>query len=181
MDCGEHLAPLAGRPQLVFVPAFVREPGQDELLYHVAEHSLPGADKEILKERRGAAIRIRIVGVRDSCRGQIATYAGIVWLQPTVVSLADEWARERVEHPRLVRACALVEVARVLVQNRWQDSAADHNVGNAVSRGSAEALAITLRTLTVVGNVSCLVDARKHTYPDDGNRIGNRLECKLEL
>lgn len=83
---------LSCSPRLVFVFSSVREPGQDELLYHVADHTLAGADHEILKERPGATIRRWIVGVRERGRGQIATHAGVVRLQPPVVSLADKWA-----------------------------------------------------------------------------------------
>jgi hypothetical protein len=47
------------------------------------------------------------------------------------------------------------------VQKRWQDGAADHDVGEAVGIGRAKALAVTLRTLAVVGVVCRLVDAGK--------------------
>ena len=82
---------------------------------------------------------------------------------------------------RLLCARALVEVARVLVQKRWQDGAADHDVGSAVGIGSAKALSVTLRTLAVVGDVSRLIDAGKRGYAEDGNRIEKDLGGELEL
>src|SRR5437899_7231048 len=99
----------------------------------------------------------------------------------SIVSPADERVGDRVESARLVCARALEEVTRVLVQKRWQDGAADHDVGKAVGSDSAIALAVTLQTLRVVGSVPGLVDAGKNTYPDDGNRIGAGLKCELEL
>jgi hypothetical protein len=86
-----------------------------------------------------------------------------------------------VQRARLVGARALVEVARVLVQKRWQDGAADHDVGEAVGIGRAKALAVTLRTLAVVGVVCRLVDAGKRRYADDCNRIEKDLGGELEL
>src|SRR5947199_10570189 len=99
----------------------------------------------------------------------------------SIVSPADERVEDRAESARLVCARALEEVTRVLVQKRWQDGAADHDVGKAVGSDSAIALAVTLQTLRVVGSVPGLVDAGKNTYPDDGNRIGAGLKCELEL
>jgi hypothetical protein len=85
------------------------------------------------------------------------------------------------ESARLLGACALIEVARVLVQKRWQDGAADHDVGNAAGVGSAKALSVTLRTLAVVGDISCLVDAGDCGCPEDRNRIKQNFGGELEL
>jgi hypothetical protein len=86
-----------------------------------------------------------------------------------------------VQSAKLICARALVEVARVLVQKRWQDGAADHDVGEGVGIGRAKALAVTLRTLAVVRVVCRLVDAGKRSYADDGNRIEKDLGGELEL
>jgi hypothetical protein len=67
------------------------------------------------------------------------------------------------------------------VQKRWQDGAADHDVGEAVGIGRAKALAVTLRTLAIVGVVCRLVDAGKRSYADDGNRIEDDFGGELEL
>jgi hypothetical protein len=88
-----------------------------------------------------------------------------------------------VQSTRLACARALVEVAWILVQKRWQYGAADHDVGKAVGIGRTEALAVTLRILAAVGIVCCLIDAGKRGYADDGNRIeedpGGELELQL--
>src|SRR5207249_4226715 len=75
----------------------------------------------------------------------------------------------------------LKEVARILVQKRWQNRSADHNVGNPVGSDRTSTLAVTLKTLTVVWNISCLIDSCKQSYPDDGNRIGCGPDGEVEL
>jgi len=54
---------------LVMTFAFVRDPAQDKLLCQVGGRSLAGPDKEIPENQPDAAIRRRIVGVRDGSRG----------------------------------------------------------------------------------------------------------------
>jgi hypothetical protein len=56
-----------------------------------------------------------------------------------------------VECARLLCARALVEVARTLMQDRWQDGAADHDVGQTVCVVGAQTLAEALRALNVMG------------------------------
>ena len=85
------------------------------------------------------------------------------------------------ENTRLFRARALVEVARVLVQQRWQDGAADHDVDKAVGIESAVALTVTLHTLNVVGVVCRLFDAGNYAHPDEGNGIDGDFEGEFEL
>src|SRR5258708_8098872 len=138
---------------------FGREPAQEELLCEVGERALAGVDKGAREPPPRAAIRRRIVGRRDGSRGQIATDGRVVRLPPSVVTPADDCAGDCVERAGLLCARALIEVARILVQKRWQDGAADHDVGKAVGIASAIALRVTLRTLAVVGDVSCLVMA----------------------
>src|SRR6267142_3118668 len=85
------------------------------------------------------------------------------------------------ESARRLCSRALIEVARVLVQKGWQDGAAHHDVSNVVRIGGAKALTVTLRTLPVVGDVSCLVDGGKRSYPDDSNWIERDLGGEPEL
>ena len=62
--------------------------------------------------------------------------------------------------PRLVRTGALVEIARILMQKRWQNSVADQASGNAVGEASSQPLAISFRTLLpFTGIVTSLLDA----------------------
>ncbi len=58
---------------LVLIFGFGGEPAQEELLCQVGALSLAGVDKEIPEHQPQAAIRRRIVGIRDVSRGQVAT------------------------------------------------------------------------------------------------------------
>ncbi len=94
---------IAGGPHPVLVLFLDAgcESAHDELLYQAVDEAAAGGDKGILHHQPGAAIRCRIIGIRESGRGQVATYARVVRLQAAVVSLADEWAGECVESARL--------------------------------------------------------------------------------
>ena len=85
------------------------------------------------------------------------------------------------ENARLRRPPTLVEVARVLVQKRWQDSATYHDVGEAVGIGSAVTLTEPLPSLRVVGVVSGLLGARGYAYSNKGYRIEGDLGGESEL
>src|SRR5271156_4644128 len=137
-------------------------PAQDEFLGQVGGRSLSSVNKEITQEQPHAAIRCRVVGIREGGRGQISAYRRVVCLPPSVVSFADEWTGQCVENARLICARALVEVARILVQERRQDGATDHDVAKAIRIDGAIALSVTDHSLAVVGRVSCLIGSRKH-------------------
>ena len=92
------------------------QPTEEEFLRHVRGYSLAGINKKIAQEQSNTAIRCRVVGIRQSSRGQIAAYSRIVRLPPSVVSLADEWTGQCVEDARFVCASALIVVAWILVQ-----------------------------------------------------------------
>ena len=49
--------------------------------------------------------------------------------------------------PGLLRTGALVEIARILMQKRWQNSVADQASGNGIGEASPQPLAISFRTL----------------------------------
>src|SRR5580704_8364953 len=79
------------------------------------------------------------------------------------------------------RSRTLVKVARVLVEKRWQDRPADHDVGEAVRGDSAKPLAIALCALLVVRGVTRLIEAGDEAYAENGDRINGDPERKLEL
>src|SRR5258708_39409134 len=168
-------------PPLFLIFGFGRDPPQEELLCQVGECALAGVDKSSREHPARAAIRRRVVGHRDGGCAQIATDGRVVRLPPSVVAPTDECERDRVESARSLRARALVEVARVLVQKRWQDGASENDVGKAAGIAGAIALSVTLRTLAVVRDVSCLVDGGNQTYPDESNGIEGDLGGELEL
>src|ERR1700730_16608082 len=114
------------------ISGFAGDPAKNKFLCQVGGRSLPGVDKKIPEEKPEATIRRRIVGIGDSSRAQIATDSRVVRLPLSVVSAADEWAVVCVERAGLTCARSVVKVARVLMQKRRQDGAADHDVGKAV-------------------------------------------------
>ena len=81
------------------------------------------------------------------------------------------------------RARTLVEVARILVQQRSQNGVADHNVGEAISISSPKALTKTLCTLLVVGSISCLINPCEEDVAGDTDWIGggSKREFILQL
>src|SRR5690348_12816992 len=84
--------------------------------------------------------------------------------------------------PRLVRAGALVEIARVLMQKRWQNSVADQASGNAVDKASSQPLAISLRTLLpFTGIVTSLLDASPGGRASEEKWTGEAFVCQVEL
>jgi hypothetical protein len=51
------------------------QPTKEEFLRHVRGYSLAGINKKIAQEQSNTAIRCRVVGIRQSSRGQIAAYS----------------------------------------------------------------------------------------------------------
>src|ERR1700723_4637507 len=85
------------------------------------------------------------------------------------------------ESAGLFSAPALIAVTWVLVEQRWQDGPAEHEVGETVGIDSTEALSVPLRTQEVVGGVCCLVDACKEGCPDKRDRVDGGLKGKREF
>jgi hypothetical protein len=80
----------------------------------------------------------------------------------------------------LLRARALVEVARVLIQNGRQDGAADHDIGEAIGIGSPKTLSITFGTLLIVrASVRCLIDSCEHEVAGDTDYISGGFKSEL--
>ena len=55
---------------------------------------------------------------------QCATPLRVVRLRFSVISFADQWGEHGMASPRLICTGALVEIARILMQKRWQNSVA---------------------------------------------------------
>src|SRR5271157_2158154 len=98
-----------------------------------------------------------------------------------VVSPADKWVRDCVENARCLCSRALVEVTRILVQKRWQNRPANHNVGKAIAGGDTKSLAVSLRALLEVWAVCPLAYARNKAYAHGGNWISGDFQSELEL
>src|SRR5579864_110854 len=163
------------------MPSSVRDAIQDEFLCQIGSGSLAGSDQEVPEKQSETSIRRWIIGIRDGSRAEVATNGRVVRLQPPIVSPADKWEGDCVENARLRRPPTLVEVARVLVQKRWQDSATYHDVGEAVGIGSAVTLTESFPSLRVVGVVSGLLGARGYAYSNKRYRIEGDLGGESEL
>src|SRR4030095_1776683 len=84
--------------------------------------------------------------------------------------------------PRLLRAGTLVEIARILMQKRWQNSVADQASGNAVGEASSQPLAISFRALLpFTGIVTSLLDASPRDRASEEKWIGDAFVCQVEL
>src|SRR5271157_4669670 len=82
---------------------------------------------------------------------------------------------------RAGRTCSLIEVPRVLVQQRWQYGAADHDVSKTIAGGCPHPLTVGVPTLSIIRTVPCLSGSRNYADTDSGNRIGSDLEGKREF
>src|ERR1700752_1141462 len=87
---------------------------------------------EALKKQAYATVRPGIVKVFESGCGERAAEAGVVRLPASVFALAHEQALHNMRGPTFPRSRALVEVARVLVQERRKHGAFEHDVRGAV-------------------------------------------------
>src|SRR5258708_13310003 len=84
--------------------------------------------------------------------------------------------------PRLLRTGPLVEIARILMQKRWQNSVADQASGNPVGEASSQPLAISFRTLMpFTGIVTSLLNAGPRSRACEEKRIGEALVCQVDL
>src|SRR5271167_5233122 len=84
--------------------------------------------------------------------------------------------------PRFLRAGTLVEIARILMQKRWQNSVGDQASGNAVGEASSQPLAISFRTLLpFTGIVTSLLDASPRSRASEEKWIGEAFVCHVEL
>src|SRR6185437_10595004 len=78
-------------------------------------------------------------------------------------------------------ACSLIEVARVLAQERGKYCAPDHDVAETIGGIGAIPLTETFRTLTEGGGITCLLDPRKERDSESGDRIGGDFERESEF
>src|SRR5271165_1245676 len=99
----------------------------------------------------------------------------------SVVSPADKWVRDCVENARCLCSRALVKVTWILVQKRWQDRPANHNVGKAIGGSDSKPLAVPLRALLEVQAVCRLAYAGNEAYAHCGDWISGDFHSKLEL
>src|SRR5580692_8605561 len=78
---------------------------------------------------------------------------------------------------------SLIEVARILVQKRGEQSAPNHDRRELVGIDGAKSLTVTLRTLNVSGVPRRLPGSSKHGHTDRGKRVtdGSKGEIEFKL
>ena len=84
--------------------------------------------------------------------------------------------------PRFLCAGALVEIAGILMQKRWQNSVADQASGSGVGEASPQPFAISFCTLMPFTRiVTSLLDAGPCGRASEEKWIGKTLVCHVEL
>src|SRR5215471_6092412 len=82
---------------------------------------------------------------------------------------------------RARRTRSLIEVTRILMKQGRQYGTADHNVRETIRGFGAEALAVRIPPLTVIGVVCRLSDSGHAKDPGNRNRICRYLQRKLKF
>src|SRR5271157_4655982 len=91
---------------------------QHELLEHAKRHTAADSNQRTASHQSCTTVLAGIVGIRDSPGRQVAQDVRIVELTTPVVSSRDKGSCQRVQQARFRGARSLIEVARVLVQQR---------------------------------------------------------------
>ena len=128
----------------------------DKFLQDINESSLTKPHQRVLNDQLvNVAIFFGIIKIRDRAGCEASDDSRVVWLPSLVVALANHDVPHCVQKPGSATPGALVVVARILMQKRWQYRAANERPCNDISVGGAETLRITIPTLPVAGEVIC--------------------------
>ena len=107
---------------------------------------------------------------------------GVVRLHFSVVSSADDRRRNGVKRTRFFASAAAIEITWVLMQERWQNRAANHPAERLVRVGRAVSLGVALRALAISGKgVLPLLGGGKYTSSHKRKWIGDGAQGKLIL
>src|SRR5579872_317157 len=85
------------------------------------------------------------------------------------------------ESARHLCAIALIKVARILVQKRWENSACNHDSRNLICIAGTKPRAETLHTAPVIGCAAHLFASRKQSYPGGGPWVDDGFESETEF
>src|SRR5439155_21650801 len=92
----------------------------------------------------------------------------LIRLRCSIVSLTDKWSQHGVASPRPLCAGAPVQIARILMQKRWQNRVFDQASGSVIGEASPQPLAISCRTLPPFTRVvTGLSDSRPLSHADE--------------
>src|ERR1700758_5427206 len=121
----------------------------DKFLENTGNAAFGNSDQRSLHQQTRIAIAGRIVRIGESSCGKAADNCRVIRLPLFVVALADQRITERVEKSLLGGTRALVEVAWILFQQRWQNRAVDKRTKKDIAVKRAETPAVACRTLPV--------------------------------
>src|SRR5690242_912383 len=79
------------------------------------------------------------------------------------------------------RAGSLIEVARILVQQRRQYGAPDHDVRETIGSNGPNPLSISAPTLAIIWSIRGLSGRRNQADSGGGDRIGRDLKGELKF
>src|ERR1700751_1364655 len=153
----------------------------DELLSQAGANPFCGPDYKISKDKANPAIRSGKIEVRETGCRPIAAKAGVIWHRFSAVAPGDKGAEHRMSNSRACCASTLIKVARILMQQRRQDGAADHYVRKTIRRSCAKALTVSAPPLPVVGTICGLPDTGHAKDPGSGHWIRRHFQRKLKF
>src|ERR1700722_20087284 len=78
-------------------------------------------------------------------------------------------------------AGSLIKVAGILMQQRREDCATDHDVSKTISRRYAKSLPKSLRALRIIGAIHCLPQTSDKSNSRNRDRIVRHFESEIEF
>src|ERR1700722_10331672 len=112
-----------------------------------------------------------MVRVGNGAGGETGRYIRVIGLLRPIVPPANQNPRDSVQCARLLTPTAVVEITRILMQNRGQKRAADQPAHRLIPIRSAEPLGIPLGALAVSGRIILgLADAGENSCAGKGER-----------
>src|SRR5262249_43340707 len=157
------------------VPTPFCEPAQKEFLGEGGTDALCSPDRKIPEDQADTAICSRVVQVGDCRCRQNSAQGRVVRPQIPIVVPAVKRAQNGVSESRSGCASSLIKIARIVVQQRWQDGATDHDVDKAIGSSYADALAIGVPALSKLGTVARLLGSSDQKNSSRGNRVAGDL------
>src|SRR5262249_26579998 len=143
----------------------------DELLSEAGADPFCSPDCEIPKDKANSAIGFGEIKIRETGCCQITAQAGVIWHRFPTVTPGDKWVEHRMPDSRAGGTRSLIKVTGILMEQRRQNGATDHNVRETISRSCAKALTVSTPSLTVVGAIRRLPYTGHAKNPGSGNRI----------
>src|SRR6266704_5274807 len=125
-----------------------------KFLKNVGGGRCPNPDKRVFKRQsRSIAIFRRIIEIRDAACSEASEDSRVICLPVTIVTLADDRIRHCIQNPRSFTAGSLIEITRILFQQRWQNRASDQCARSRVGVGCPVALCVSLCALAISAEV----------------------------